>query len=97
AEVDEDGAAVGEEAPGLFVGGGGEVEEVALLGEGGELEVGGEVVGAEVDGGGEGVVDVVVGLLGGGGGGRVGGMADAVEDAAGFGLLLGLEGEEGVL
>ena len=73
AQVHQHGAAVGQQAPGAFEMRGGEREFVALLGEGGELEVPAEVVGAQRDGllpardaGGQGVVDVVEGLLGGG-------------------------------
>ena len=94
AEVEQHGAAVGQNEPGLFVMLGGERELIALLGQGGELVVGVEGVGAQGDGllpavdtGGEGVVDVVEGALGGGGGGRTG-LADAVEDAARLGLGL---------
>ena len=65
-------------------------EVVALLGEGGQIEVGREVIGAEGDGagpaidaGGEGIVDVVEGTLGGNLRSAFGGMAQAIEGAAG--------------
>jgi len=79
---------------------GGQRQLIALLGEGGELEVCAEVIGAEGDGvlptldsGGERGVDVLEGL----GGSGVAGLAEAIEDAAGLGLLLRLITKEGVL
>ena len=75
-------------------------EFAALLGQGGEFEVRAEVIAAEFDGllpardaGGQRVVDVVEGAFGGG----VAVAAQAVEDAARFGLLASFVAEEGVL
>ena len=93
AQIHQHRATVGQQPPGPFIVLGGQGEEVALLRESGEFEVGREVVGAERDGAGpaidtgcQGVVDVVECLLGGVAGGAFGAMTDTVEGAAGFGL-----------
>ncbi len=74
---------------------GGKDEVVTLFGETGEFDVGAEVGGLAGEGllpafdaCGEGAVDVLKGGLGGG----VAGLADAIEDEAGFRLLAGFEG-----
>jgi hypothetical protein len=75
AEIHQHGAAFGDQAPGFLVMFGGEFQFVALFGEGGQLEVGAEIVGAELDGFGpagdafgQGAVDILKGALGGGAG-----------------------------
>ena len=96
AEIHQDGAAFGDQPPRFFVVFGGELQFVALFGEGGQLEVGAEIVRAELDGFGpasdafgQGAVDILKGALGGGARFGIAGLADAIEDAAGLGLLLG--------
>lgn len=98
-EGDKDVVLGGTEAPGGEVVLGGEIGFVSQIGEAGELEVGGEIgfvsqnVEPAGDPFGQGAVDVLERLFGGG----VAGLAETVEGEAGEAGLTGFVGEEGEL
>ncbi len=82
---------------------GGQIELIALLGQGGQFLVRAEIVGRYLerllparDACGERPVDILKGLFGGVLQGRLAGFADPIEDAARLGLLLGFIAQERV-
>lgn len=100
AERDQHGTPVGQNPPSVLVMLGGEFKFIALFGQGSELEMRAEIIGAHLDGGlpalnsgGERRIDILEGLLGNG----VAGLADLIEDATGLDLLLCLIAEKSVI